>query len=496
MIVLKDTMIENHYNSIAFLDDIIRSEFWESKEFVYGLISEPIKQGTGFSITGSPRSRSHDWMQLGFDKSAFLTVIERLGGNWVDFYNGIPQEAACLLIAALRRETVYIGYEMPLWLTKTLSEHDCTYIDIRLSPIRFCRDLYFAVSSNCKDIQRNLLSFEVPSDFFRIEASQIRASIAHLNGRSSNLEYEDSLIFVGQTKTDTSLLSPESNEVLRPASFAEKLREVRKKFKNFYYLAHPYSWGRAEDEIQELNKILNEEIYKCNIPSYEILSDDSKIGLVSISSGLLQEAKCFGKEIFYLHKPVCLIEGPDRHINVQLDDISDPLFWSILLKNSGPLATSYKQFRNVAPNQLRLLHNAWWGYGELMLKDRSHYKDIVNYGGAVTRDELGSLRRQAHMDLDGLRHQTHLELDSLHSYSKGIANVVSDYQNKHHELLDHFQRLENDLRHVMMKYTAAQDLNAQQASDISQIVNSTSWRVTRPLRWLKLLLSKFNRSSR
>ncbi len=472
-------MLETRYDSIAFLDDIIRAEFWESKEFVYGLIKEPIKQGTGLSITGSARLHSNDWAERGFDKDAFLGIIERLGKNWMDCYNYIPNTAAELLIKSLRANTVYIGYEMPPWLTNILSSHSFTYIDVRLSPIRFCRDLYFAVNSNDEQIKQRLSTFEIPYDFLRVEAAQIKASIAHLRGRASAPKYEDCLIFIGQTSTDTSLLSSENGELLRPSRFSEEIRSNRRKYKNVYYLPHPYGWGRADDELRELENILEEKIDICETSSYEILCYENRIGFIAISSGLLQEAKCFDKDIYYLYRPVCFIEGSEHHINIELDDISDPHFWSVLLPNFDFTVTSHKLLRRAPPNQLRLLHNAWWGYNELMLKDRNHYKDIVTFGGAASAGDLNQLQQQ-----------THQELESIRSGLTNEARIISTIQQNNDEIKENVSRLERDLNLIRDKYKFTLESVISQTAVINELHSSTSWRITRPLRELKRFISK------
>ncbi len=475
-------MLETRYNSIAFLDDIIRHDFWESKEFVYGLINEPIRQGTGLPITGSARLHSNDWIELGFDKEVFLSIIKSLEKNWIDCYNRIPDAAADLLIKALRTSTVYIGYEMPLWLTNILTSNHFTYIDVRLSPIRFCRDLYFAVNSNSEYIKQRLSSFEVPYDFLRIEATQIKASIAHLRGGASTPQYEDSLIFIGQTSTDTSLISSDNGDILRPSRFSDQIRTARKKYKKIYYLPHPYGFERADDEIRELESILEENIEKCDISSYEILCKENRIGLIAISSGFLQEAKCFDKDTYYLYKPVCFIEGIERHINIEFDDISDPYFWSTLLPTLNATVTSHKSLRRTPPNQLRLLHDAWWGYNELMLKDRNHYRDIVTFGGAASSGDLNKLQQQ-----------THQELEFLRSDSAENARTIAAIQRKNDEVMEKIRRMEIDLHLVAEKYRATQKNIISQNALINDLYNSTSWRVTRPLRKFRRFISRISR---
>lgn len=462
------------YRSVAFIDDILRGEFWESKEFVYGLIKESIKQGTGLSIIESPRVAQRDWTSLGFDKDSFLKIIKDSNKTWMDCYSSIPDQASSIMLQALRNDTVYVGYEMPNWLKNLLDENNFQYIDIRLSPIRFARDLCFAINSNCQTIRKRLSAFEIPKEFFRIEASQIKASIFHLRGRPTTYEYENALIFVGQTNTDSSLLMSGTGELLRPTHFSEKLKSIRAKYETIHYLPHPYSGGRAVEELAELEILFQEKVGLCNMPSYELLCEESRTGFVAISSGFLQEAKCFDREVFFLYRPICPLEDSGRYYNVELDDISDPFFWSSMMPMDGLEVASLKNVRKSAPNQLRLLHNAWWGYNDLMLRDRTHYKDIVRFGGATTAQ-----------DLNQLRDEIHHEVRSIHSRAGETAELLESLLDGYNSLKETAHHSDLKLRSVLDDYHITKTLANERAQTITELQNSTSWRITRPLRNLK-----------
>lgn len=392
----------SQYKSVVFLDDILRKEFWQAKEFVYGLIKKPIQIGSNLPVLGSPRLDSISWKNKGFDIDVFHKIIADLNLNWIDCYRKIPDQAAELLSNALQRDSIYVGYEMPIWLIELFNSNEVTYIDVRLSPIRFSTDLCFAINSNNQLLREKLSAFEIPYDYFRIEAGHIQATLLHLNGIDEDVKYDNSLIYVGQTNVDASLLMSNIGRVERPIDFAEKLKNIRNKFEKIYYLPHPYAEGRAEQELFELESILEEKISVCDIQSYELLCEQGRIGFVAISSGYLQEAKCFDREVFFLSKPICPVEGDGRHYNIGVDDLSDPFFWGALLPMKGFEAPSFKEIRKSTPNQLRLMHNAWWGYADLMLKNRTHYKDIIKYGYGAELGELLSVREDFMNELKSL----------------------------------------------------------------------------------------------
>ncbi|MDM7858828.1 hypothetical protein [Thiopseudomonas acetoxidans] len=155
------------FSQICLLDDLFRDGFLESRKFIYSIIKEPIYQATGLVIP----DLSEFPVCRGLKKEFSLGLFYSLCGNksWHEVYNGVSEKAAEYLSESIPENTLIIGYEMPPWLLKLLSDNDLPYVSIRINPIKFCRDLYLVLDGNIETL-KNAKYFNVDEKEVRLEA--------------------------------------------------------------------------------------------------------------------------------------------------------------------------------------------------------------------------------------------------------------------------------------------------------------------------------------
>lgn len=342
------------HETIICLDDLLREEFSQAKEFIYNLIREPILQATDINIGSSPRFKKYkNNLKKGFNVSYFLELTNQQA--WNELYYKLPAKAENYLLQYIPKKCLVITYEQPKWLEKLLKKNDIDYIDIRISPIRFARDLYIAIHSNNNRITKKLAQFKVSEEEIRLEASLVIAQAR--NNPKPDLQ-DNSIIYIGQTENDASLVS-KNGSFLSLKDF-----DIQKYINNkkLYYIPHPWAQDYAILEYQRLSKFAN-DVTLLNENIYNLLGSSFALNFLAISSGVLQEAHYFNKKAHMLHTSICPLNGKNSYSSIHFEQLIQPIFWHKILniKRQNP---KIKKLPPLIPNHLRELHNVWWGYGK------------------------------------------------------------------------------------------------------------------------------------
>lgn len=404
--------------TIVCFDDILREPLWPGKAFFYDLLRLPIRMACGLDIKNSPRGNGESNLLEGFDAGTFISMCRPSGEvGWVANYNGIPDEAQAYLLKFIPERAVVLTYEMTPWLKTLLKMNRIPFIDIRISPLRFARDLYLAVETTLPGAGERIGSYVVDDDEIRLEAALVTASVRCLRryqGRSRRLD--NCLIYIGQTEEDTSLISPE-NKVFRIEDFADRVTEIVKSYAGLLYKPHPYAGDFAAREGRRLAEITGKPLQLCHDNAYELLGSDDDLALMGISSGFLQEAEYFGKTAFPLHDHVCRFgSGDGEFLQFRFEDFISPYFWYRFLGADGP-EPKIKSLPPVAHNHLRQLHNVWWGYSDYLQDGRCFWLEAFDRsGGADLRRQVRDLGNR----VDGLTTQLRI----AESKSEVLSRIV------------------------------------------------------------------------
>lgn len=372
------------YEYIVCFDDVLRQEYGLAKEFFYNLLREPIRQATGLNIGSCPTFRHYEHnLKPTFSLERFLSFFN---SSWPANYHEIPPRAQTYLLENLHPKTLIVSYEMPPWLEKFCVAENIDFIDIRISPLRFARDLYICLKSNNVNFMKKFQKKEVLQEEFLLEASLMTAY-----GRykpQPSLE-DNALIYVGQTAKDASLVDAKG------AFISIEHIDTRQSFhhQNIYYLPHPYAKDHAKKEFETL-KTLCKRISFLDENIYNLLCFSGSLEFIAISSSVLQEAPYFGKKGTFLHGPICPLSGKNRYIQLHAQTIMQPIFWHNLLTPSAP-KPKLKKLPLLQPNMLRQLHNAWWGYARFVSEFRYIDKEAFWLsGGNTLKQEIDSLSQR------------------------------------------------------------------------------------------------------
>jgi|GEM_PF-3141919 len=341
-----------------FFDDLFRKDFVPAKKLFYRTLKTIF---SGINITFRNYERYDPLENETFKR------LNRLSQRslWQDTYFELPNDYKAVLSDYLSGSPTVLSYEMSPGLKSFLIEQNLNYIDVRLSPIRFCEDLLICLNSNIPSFNERLANIAVKESGARCRASQIRESLNHLKQSNwSALEkYRDSTIFLGQTEADASLLSENKNGFLSIGDFQEKFKDL--KHERVFYKPHPAS-GKSHQQRE--TDFLRENcafMGASTDPTYSLFASEIPMSFLAISSGAVTEAEYFDKKSQHLFKPICDIHSSE-YPQLTGHNFLSPDIWAYLLSK---IEMDELQKRLIAattiPDQFRNIHNAFWGYLDL-----------------------------------------------------------------------------------------------------------------------------------
>lgn len=375
----------------GFVDDVFRHQWWPAKEFFYEILETSLRQIPGIDPEISLRRKL--WAEHQFIGAKTIPPNQEVDhDSWSRSYEVLSHDQINLLSRHIIPGAFYFGYELTPGLRFFLEELGVTYIDFRISPLRFLSDLVIAVRSNSSWINRLFHEACLPASDIEQYAAQLKAAFRYrqrMQGRMDTFGEENSIIFVGQTGVDQSLIH--RGRFLRVSDMAKDLGTL------FYgrhvvYLPHP---SAAEEHIAEEISLLRELAPTVSMAShncYDLLCDERMISLVGISSGLLQEAAFFGRNAVTLHHPVCplnfrdRIETPGGFYQFPFETFTCKTFLQATLDQQGKIVPS--TLSQIRTNNLRELHDVWWGYAE----HRGLSNDFVRIQQKPLFNEIEKLR--------------------------------------------------------------------------------------------------------
>ncbi|MBI5270254.1 MAG: hypothetical protein HY856_11320 [Burkholderiales bacterium] len=422
------------YTTIACLDDLTRDHCWPAKELMYDLVRVPVFHACGMDLGKSPRRGQRHNLKPGFDAERFVRLCGPAAarGEWAALYHEIPAAAAQYLAAHVPEGALIVGYEMPTWLRRLLDGCGVDWLDMRLSPLRFASDLYMAFATNSAELHARIHPHAQRMDEVFAEAALMAAQVRY---RQRCLQRpgpcDGAWVYVGQTEQDASLVDGQGRFV-RVGDHADTLRQAVGDLPLFYK-PHPLGYGFPAAERQAIERLLGRPVPVCSVETYELLAGEQPVGLIGLSSGVLQEAQWFGKSSLSLAPPICqpafdAAWAPDAYLQIASHDfLSEPL-WASILNPEGrrerPLVHAPRA------NHLRELHNTWWGYASHAARHSEFYRPVVAMHGGqasaaaarpATPDAAGGRDAQA------LRHelaQANARLETLRQEMDGLKDAL------------------------------------------------------------------------
>lgn len=386
---------------LVYCEDLMRP----TRAFAWGfldLIEEPVRQSTGARI-GNPVGRPPCPSILpGFSLERFYALAGGLPdqARWIATYHRLPAAAETYLADHLSPGSMIISFEMPPWLEAVCALRGLVWLDIRISPIRFARDLYIALRTNDRTTATRIASFEVPDEEIRLEASALSASVRMHQRRLEeagrfSFALDDAVVFVSQAPYDASLIA-DGEGAVEVDDYADRVRAIVAG-RRVLHKPHPFAEWHAEKETERLRHIVGREVETCRQNAYQILSSRGDVVLLGLSSGMLQEARYFSKEAHTLFRPVVpLADDSARasgfaYVQVRFGDAISPVFWHRALAPDRP-APRIPVLPGVQPNRARELIDQWWDYSKCLIWERTLWVEgFTRSGGGLLRDRVDAL---------------------------------------------------------------------------------------------------------
>ncbi len=405
---LQPTQQTARYDAVVCLDDLLRTDFWPAKEFIYDLVRMPLFNASGLNIgKGVRRGQQHNLLS-GFDPARFTALCgpadprDKTPG-WVLGYHGVPQAAADYLRRHLPPNALVLSYEMPPWLQQVVQANGNDWLDLRMSPLRFGADLYMGLRTNSPALYAAAHAFSVSANEVAAEAALLAARLRYrLRYEVTAGSLDQQCVYIGQTESDASLLGDDGRFV-RADDHAQTLRKLAATGA-LLYKPHPMAGDFAARERATLERITGSKVLLCEVDTYELLAREENVMLVGLSSGVLQEAVWFGREAYALFRPISQPRFDAAHDAAGCLQIASHVFmsqplWSALLGSAGQQPPLQLPPR---PNHLRELHNTWWGYAAAVLRHSTFEREAF---AAVGGKRLAEALRRCEAELAATRRE-------------------------------------------------------------------------------------------
>jgi hypothetical protein len=366
---------------IIFVYDIFRdNEVLEAKRCIYMTVYALFKRAFDLEVTAPQFS-------LGM-----TNIFEDLRNKyadvtWPEVYFELPEVIEKEYAKLLDRDAIYVSYEAPEWLFRVWRKYNIKYIDLRLSYLRFLPDIPVMISSNIPSLVKSIGKFEIADSDILFEANLLKASykFRHFTDWKNCGQYKDSLIIIGQTSSDTSLMVQGHSDVIKLQDYHSEICEILSRYKSIFYKPHPFSLAEhRESERSYIQKITGKEIPLCTENFYNLVAQDFRVDFLALSSGAVKEAEYFGKKNYMLMSfPFAKQTTNDsvKYVNVESYYFFSPKFWQECLADELSIVEKCQHYRDPHTNIMRNHHNASWSFNQFYYENRSSVVESICANG-------------------------------------------------------------------------------------------------------------------
>ncbi len=288
-----DRPLELHGRVVLFLDDFTRSaangliHHASNRRWLRSLL-EATLAALGCSI--------RDWSGDSHPEevSAFMASLDLpaspVGWAATSIVNPLPPRAVRWLEERMDGVDMVVGFEIPVFLLRFLAQHGIMFLDVAIDPVRFARDLFLSVRTNCAALERLLQRNEVDEEIIRTDAALLRGYATRQGGGTIGDPQSRVAVFFGQTVVDRSLIR--DGKLMRPADFALEFIKAAEGCDVLLLRPHPLEPDGAQ--LETLQRQIP-AASKTSASSYALLASENVHHVASLSSSLITEAKYFSK---------------------------------------------------------------------------------------------------------------------------------------------------------------------------------------------------------
>lgn len=294
---------------------------------------------------------------LEFDRNAVLAAVG-LGSArdarhcWIEA-DAFDDAALAMVRAAVPEGALVVGYEMLAGTREVLSRAGVPWVDIWLHPVRFCDDILMSFAASEPEVTSRLAGFGVDPESIRAQARLLKVQNYRGFNRPAAALPERSLLVVGQTPVDKSILGPRGFGTL--GEYEAELEALMRDHVQCYFAPHPKA-ARLEPTIARL--VAAKRLTIARDPAYLLLADPGVAHVAALSSSLVEEARYFGKETTWLMEPPVDWQS----VTAVFQDFAFPHFWAEILADVAETVPHTRAGYLSPKNKLRDALSFDWGY--------------------------------------------------------------------------------------------------------------------------------------
>jgi hypothetical protein len=303
-----------------------------------------------------------------FDGKAVYDMcgVEANGAGWAKIFDGEATPDLCAFFLPHVENALVIGFEIPPLLQKILSQLGVPFVDLRWHPLRFLDDVFFGFSSNRTEASAAIAAYALSRQDVDFHVGLHRATAIRRSAFRDKGPSYDTLI-VGQTPFDASLIH--DGRIVTLLDYEDSIAACAKAGP-IAFRPHPFSPHPAPPLAAFLQH-QNIAIVDGNSDMYALLSDESVRRIVSLSSGVLDEATHFGLPVTRLipqrfrYLPEAVETPPPAGSDLVYTGVYHAFlsvdFWADILRPQ--LESTWRNNNPVPlkPDRLRHVNGAYWG---------------------------------------------------------------------------------------------------------------------------------------
>lgn len=340
-------------------------EQFSNRRWMLDLLSRPIERATGLMpvTLASSRSDANLINRTAFFAASGIQVDLDETQFWFDA-SRITEASLALLEPFVSSTDLVIGYELSEQTRSVLDRMGVQWIDVWLHPVRFMDDVLFSFNAKSDSVRARLFERDVPAELMGLYADRVRVQTYKGWRRIEADVLPNSALCVGQMLNDKSVLC--DGRMLSLLDFKDRFEQIAAEHSRVYYSRHPYMKQGDEKILKWISTLPNVEL--TNEASYRLLSSNRIQTVFSLSSSVVEEARFFGKNAFYLHRPVVRFGDPHDPMcgaSIQQDFVS-PRFWADIL---APLLPTNSRAPHVAftdtKDKIRDMLGFYWSYHDI-----------------------------------------------------------------------------------------------------------------------------------
>jgi hypothetical protein len=213
--------------------------------------------------------------------------------NFERFYKSIYGEAGTEVLEQLFdifSGKLVILFEGSRSILNYIASIGGTYLNFRVSPLRFGSDLVFLIQTNNKNVRRAIKCFEMDRSYVDGEIAALRTQMAP----EIKAFARPTLVFLGQVPGDASLINEGRFETI---AVPHSLDAGRFAPQDIFYKPHP-----IDDNATEMSrwKTLFPGSQVLDMPTYAAFCSQGDLTFVTVSSGSGFEAQLLGHECHFV----------------------------------------------------------------------------------------------------------------------------------------------------------------------------------------------------